>query len=123
MGVGSMDADNIFSLKNPTECLCEVTKFKISHGALDIQLVEEKVFLVFVGVIYFQGPMSWQGANFSLSPEVKTLKLVRHIYPDLAEGHENLLTRFYKLYRVRTAKFNILILACNGVKSEVPSGY
>jgi hypothetical protein len=114
---------NIFSLENPVSCFCQITKFKLSHRAMDIQLIEEEKFLIFVGVIYFQGPIQWKGANFTVGVESDMLSLLRRVYPLLIQSPDNLLIELYKLYQVVDTEFNILILAHNGIKSDIPSGY
>lgn len=74
---------NIFPLPDANDFSCAIYKYERSHMGLYLEVSNnhgELFYLYFVGVRYFSGPPSWQGAYFQLiqKPE-KQIDVLRAI--------------------------------------------
>jgi hypothetical protein len=77
----------------------------------------ETFFIVFVGVIYFEGPMSWNGANFSLGSKEECINILQPMGQDYLKGFRN---RVPNLYKLKQGGFEVKIVAETVEKSETP---
>ena len=68
----SFPIENIFNISEPLSYECYVASYDTRLSRLDIRVNkkgktlpnEEKFFLTFNGVSYYEGPMTWNSANF-----------------------------------------------------------
>jgi hypothetical protein len=74
---------NIFEILNPETCYCVIQGYLKHHSYMEIRVARENIessegvlYLHFEGVVYFEGPMIWQGAAFSLAPSSACLSLL-----------------------------------------------
>lgn len=101
-----IDKQNVFSFPNPESWSCIVWMYNEPHLATLLIKVshpeaEKNVWLFFDGVIYFQGPFSWQGAKF----DIATLEEQHKLRIELGQGEKgqyllNGLIKMHNLYIV-----------------------
>jgi len=84
-----------------SEYECKVMYFKESHMILGIRIHHPDIafstrYLYFLSVLYFEGPMGWIGANFTISTQDATHSIWKRIFPDLPDRRfEQLDKRYY----------------------------
>jgi hypothetical protein len=122
--------EKLSTIINPEEYSCIVWRYHSSHSMLLIQLhkgdiVEGDVsYLMFGEVAYYEGQMSWKGAEFHIAPVDECIKL----FQKLGWGKDdNIPIESYlannRLYIFRNTKTAVRILA--GVlyeSKEMPNG-
>jgi hypothetical protein len=104
--------DNIFNIPNVENCSCYVKGYSKSHSFMEISVfsleyseVEPLHYIHLNGVIYFEGPMSWLGANFNETFTDRKLEILRALpgfdpIPDEAlQTHFHLIHTTSKLYQ------------------------
>ena len=101
--------DNIFGVKNPENYECHVKRYDSRLTLLEIytrrldQPSEEDNFLSFVfsAVDYFEGTMTWIGANFRVAAPHECVNIARKL-PNRSDMAERSILDFYDLYIVET---------------------
>src|SRR5688572_26585338 len=74
---------NFFEVQHPQECICQVWSYSVSHSRLLLRIYRGKfdegvLYLGFEMVQYFEGPLSWKGANFYIGNTDECIKLLQH---------------------------------------------
>jgi hypothetical protein len=89
--------DNYFQLPDPEELICYVRAYGPAFPILSLHIPTEEVdyFLTFQQPAYFDAPMAWRGANFTLGTEDER-EIIAHrfaVTPEAVEiyRHEALL--------------------------------
>lgn len=76
-------------VKEPENWICDVISYWLDHSSLQIRLqsvnTQEEVHLDFLNVKYFEGPITWKGAKFSVASMEICLDLLE------VTGQQNLL--------------------------------
>jgi hypothetical protein len=125
---------NSFNIVAPETCACEVLGYMKGHSYLEIKVAQQRhdevkdtFYLEFEGVEYYEGPMRWKWANFSISSADTCLEIIHRLgyYANLPDDF--LLERF-KLFVASTitaqdAGQEVKILAMNGGISKTPSPF
>jgi len=113
--------ENIFPIEQADEHICTLVWYTRSHRAMYISAShgeETPFYLLFVEVMYFTGPTSWQGANFRLieKPD-EHLKMLRTLgcFNNWPQGF--LLERT-KIYAIDNPEFEIKIVAAEVERTE-----
>ncbi len=84
----------MISLEATQKYECRVEHYTIGHRQIRIRVNkpmgivtdEEAFYLIFTGVVYFEGPLQWIGANFSLGTSSELTPILKQI--------PNLLTQY-----------------------------
>jgi hypothetical protein len=94
---------NIFGIAEPEKYVCFVTSYIPSHSQLEIgiKLPETPEFVYYLGfqaVEYFEGPLSWEGADFSRGDPNECVRLLRLSYRHKKLADSHLMERFHLFY-------------------------
>jgi hypothetical protein len=113
---------SIFEIVNQAECLCNVERFTIGHQVLDINvydpILEKKYRLTFVGVVFFSGPINWNGVEFEIAAPDECLSILKKIVRFDKIPDEYLL-ELYKLYKVKNQRIPIEIISAVPYVKEI----
>jgi len=94
---------NIFGIENPEAYFCQVWRYHRSHSRLLIRCYKDKFYneefyLLFGMVMYIEGPLSWQSADFCIGDSAECVNL---LHPrGFEEIPEEGLLKTYRLYVV-----------------------
>ncbi len=104
---------------------CRVWSYQACHSEIVVQLtpVEEITlhenanfsYLLFTHVIYFSGPFSWDGANFTQAPREKCIKALNSLN---IEHAEEIAGRFHNLFTKKIEGQEIIIIAAQALHSD-----
>ena len=65
---------------NVDALICKVTQYFMSHSSMQIEVFNPHdktvLYIEFLSVRYFDGPMHWQGANFNVQEQKECLKIL-----------------------------------------------
>jgi hypothetical protein len=121
-----MDSSIIETLNtaDPQAYNCKVWSYLVSHLQLLIRswkddfLTGDTFYLLFIGVLYFDGPTIWKSAEFYLGTSDECFKLLQEKrgYNDTPE-HRQIAEKTH-LFKVETSRGVIRILASNVYKSK-----
>jgi len=124
-----MSRKNIFDIQNPQEITCRVWSYFVSHSRLLFRGYKDssgndEFYLDFEMVEYFEGPLSWKGADFYLgSSDECSLLLQQRGFTDYFDDYW---LEHYHLYKVdlsNTQSVKILA-ASNAYKTtSIPPDY
>lgn len=72
---------NIFHIADPQTYICTVWSYRASHSTLLVRADKNKfgnetLYLSFTGVLYFEGPLKWMGAEFNNGAVDECIKLL-----------------------------------------------
>jgi hypothetical protein len=93
--------DNYFGFVQPENANCHIYLLRDSHPVLIIEVKFEKqppVHISFITPIYFDGTMSWRGANFELAEPSECYPIWESFWRLTVP--EEVFMRNYKLFRV-----------------------
>ena len=113
--------DNVFGVENPDSYECRVKRYdsrlsylEIYMRPLDQSSLPESFFsFVFNAVEYFEGTMTWIGANFRIASPAECIHIARKM-PYQHKMSDQEILDFYDLYVVETNQLQIKILAGSG---------
>ncbi|MCI0558323.1 MAG: hypothetical protein MN733_07495, partial [Nitrososphaera sp.] len=78
-----MHRSNIFEMEMPETYQCGIREYKATHSKLRISVYKkvpgDVLDLVFTGVMFYEGPMQWVGANFCVAPRDEWLTLMQEL--------------------------------------------
>jgi hypothetical protein len=110
--------NSTLEVTDPMSYHCKVWSYFAGHSLLLIRTYEDDFltghtfYLVFEGVAYFEGPMTWQGVGYSLGTREECLEILQKAggssdkdVPDEA------LLRQYRLFKFKSPHGEIKILA------------
>ena len=81
-------SNNIFGLANPQTCRCRVLGYIMGHSQLYVSVsmpsnigvnANEALCLAFEGVLYYEGPMWWQGADIRIGTRDEQLEILKRV--------------------------------------------
>jgi hypothetical protein len=112
---------NIFNLPTPMLYRCHVHRYFSGLSRMYIRVFKGQqnipaFYLLFSDVGYYEGSISWQGADFSIAPEDEAIELMLRVgmvgeailqYPDAYAS----ITENAKLYVVRTTHTPVRFIA------------
>lgn len=123
---------NIFQLPNPMLYRCHVHRYYSGLSRMYVRVFKGQqtlpaFYLLFSDVGYFEGAISWQGANFQIAPAQDCIDLMLSVgmigeailqFPDAYAA----ITETAKLYYVQTTHQPIRFIAGDAVMlTELPS--
>jgi hypothetical protein len=73
-------------------------------------------YVYFGGVIYFEGPLQWSGADFISGSEEECIGILRRMGVKHAE--EAVRSDYYRLFRVKLSQLEVRIVATAAVKLD-----
>jgi len=93
-----------FIFPNPDEWYCHVAHYDRGHSELQIvaqhMVTGEALTIVFVAVIYFEGPFMWHSADFMIEPQEKCEALMQQ----LGEADLKIVLADRRLFSARISK-------------------
>ena len=122
------DSENIFNLSKPNAYRCQVFHYhrKLSRLYLSVYQGQKSIpafYLLFSDVGYIDAPMSWLGANFSITSKDTCIDLMLATglvgeairqFPDAYAS----ITDYAKLYQVTTPHQPVRIIASSGTMMQ-----
>jgi hypothetical protein len=116
--------NNFFELTDSQECACAVASYRINHSLMLVKVdnvkSEETFYLTFSGVLYFEGPLKWQGGNFCIETVDECEKLLRKI----GYGYALHVLDKYRLFVVNLPSAEVKILALEAIKTvDIPPNF
>ena len=108
----------IFKQNYPQAYQCDVWQYQVGLSELLIRLYipqEDGVnantfeYLIFQGVLFFEGPLKWKGGLLVAGSREECLEILQQI--DIKNPLDAVDTGFYKLFKFRTSTFEIRIIA------------
>lgn len=103
----------MFNIKNPADYICHILGYIKGHslmvvGIHSIEFPQEKAYLVFQAVQYFEGPMTWKGIDMQLGEANECLELLHKL--EKYEGISNdILAKSFKLFIISSSGINMII--------------
>ena len=141
MSNGEYENGNIFNFEEPNNLDCWVDSYPTDSKSsyfvgvkpIGSYNLEEIQWIRFIGVRYFEGAMSWGGANVSIGSDNELRNIIDSVYkwpdgglspddPLINHSPEELITTM-KLYKIKTIQGAIIkIVAYQAIKlDELPS--
>jgi hypothetical protein len=120
--------NNIFKIPNVENCNCYVKGYSKSHSFMEISVfsleysdVEPLHYIHLNGVIYFEGPMRWSGANFDEIFTDRKLEIFRTLPGYASIPDEALKTHFHLIHTTSKLYPPVTILVQGYYLSEIKS--
>jgi hypothetical protein len=120
------DSELLSNIHNPETQYCTVWKYIVQHSEMAVQIrsdidetpTTKKLFWIFEGVLLYQGPLKWQGADFRLAPDHECMELITRLKPEIKHPEILIDSGFYNLFkfRDRISGFDINIVASSAIK-------
>lgn len=119
-------ASNVFNIGDPETYSCRVWDYAVGHSVLTIEVIrirypglpDDLFFLEFDSVRYYEGPLTWQGAEFCTADLERYLNLLLKLQgsealeeAELSEIYEGVLRIPGRLFEVQTANFSVKLIA------------
>ena len=118
-------------IDDPSQYSCTVWNYQPSHSMLLIRLLRGVLpgghvsYLIFGAVNYFEGPLSWMGADYIIGDEQELKQILLEL--DWIDNNEETLkttTRRSKLYKFPFKSIEVRIIAGILYESkEIPKGF
>jgi hypothetical protein len=135
-GVEDMEitGEIVFSggIADPTSYECSILSYSISLGRMLVQVDKkgtwrgpETFYLIFPGVIYFEGPTRWGSVDFSVGSGDECLRLLQNTEQvDFGMSRKALL-EYHRLFQAKTPKGTVKILGVPSVSvsKEIPADF
>jgi hypothetical protein len=126
-----MDATNnaVLALADLKDYHCRVWSYLASHSALLVRAYKEDFqtddtwYLLFSGVVYFEGPITWVVVDFNFGSPNESLGLIRKsgAFGDMPDDY---LLKHYHLFKIKTGNGEVKILASNISRgNEIPGDF
>ncbi len=127
----NLHSTNIFNLPTPMLYRCHTHRYFSGLSRLYIRVFKEHqeaaaFYLLFSDVGYFEGPVSWQGADFGIADDDACIELMLHTglvgeailqYPDAYAA----ITEHSTLYVIRTTHTPVKLIASSAtLLTELP---
>lgn len=115
-------------IDNPQSYHCTVWRYQADHQQADPQQMlvrvhrseesgaETAFYLYFGGVMYFEGPLHWHGAEFLRGPEEECIAILHKIGFKYAE--DAVRSDYYCLFKVKLPQLEVRIVAQAAVKLD-----
>jgi hypothetical protein len=117
-----MQLDKDFGLSDAANYKCTVESFAISHAQLLVRaynpILEDRKYLHFIDVHYFDGPIRWQGLTTSTDDVSNmAISLWHQLQPNANErAIDYFSSQYSKLYVISAAPLTIRILAASSIR-------
>ena len=106
---------------------CSVWLYQRSHSEMVVKLSKsdelsdpDKFYVLFTWVVYYEGPLKWQGEVFQLGSDMECKELLQKLgytYPD-----ELISSGKFHLYVSHTTEYNVRVIAAKYSKlNKLPS--
>jgi hypothetical protein len=123
----SYSAKNFFNIANPQEYSCRVGSYRVNHSLMLVRATKSEFepgktfYLTFGGVLYFEGPLAWSGADFCISTTDECERLLSKMgYSDSL----HVLSDKYRLFLVELPNLEVKIIALDAIKtSDIPPNF
>jgi hypothetical protein len=104
-----------FSIPNAAKYVCIVWHYQVAHSTMIVRIqdpqTEEIYWVSFLAVQYYDGPMRWQGANFSVEESIETLTLLREKTGFHLDMSDEDLENEFQLFTVNCKDYQVRVLA------------
>ncbi len=112
---------DLSDITNPSAYHCRVWSYLASHSQLLVRVHKgdfvtgDTFYLLFAEVLYFDGPMSWQGVTFHLGTSEECWELVRKRpgFSEIPQEERLLALKKVRLYTFEAQDCTVRILAGN----------
>ena len=112
---------NVLGLQNPDSYFCNLERFFIGHSILCVEVMgDERFYVIFQALEYFQGPKAWKGLNLVQEPASACKALVSTVHTSLSDWTPEQIDCSFKLYSIATPTMPIKILSYQVFRSETP---
>lgn len=108
-------------VKNPKQYYSAVHLYHSGHSMILVQADKGKEFganrllyLTFINVLFFEGPLQWQGVDFYLGTSGECAEILDHI------GLDPKVFDLYRLFKIKLAKCYVNIVASRVYCSDRP---
>lgn len=98
---------------------CTVLSYRIGHGKLKIQIDKGQAwrgrstfYLIFMNVLYYEGPLTWRSADFRIGSESELEEVTEKLH--FSRGYK-VLSEEHSLFIVETTRGQVRILAHRNV--------
>ena len=110
-------------IDDPQSFCCTVWRYQAGHHQMLVRVhrLEESgdetaFYLYFGGVIYFEGPLHWSGAEFTSGSEEECAGILRMIGFKHAEDATR--SDYYRLFKVKLSQLEVRIVAETAVRLD-----
>jgi hypothetical protein len=123
-------SSNIFGLPEPNDCRCRILEYTMGHSQLFVRVTMssgaavnagEIMCLGFEGVLYFEGPMWWQGADFRIGTRDEHLAILQRVNSSDFGGNGEKIQhalRKYRLFILNGAAAQVRIVATMALRAS-----
>jgi len=123
-------SNNIFGLSEPNDCQCRILEYAMGHSQLLVRVTTsssadvnagEVMCLGFEGVLYFEGPMWWQGADFRIGTRDEHLAILERANKSDFEGNggnSEYALRMYRLFVLDRPNTQVRIVATMALRAR-----
>jgi hypothetical protein len=123
-------SSNIFGLLEPNDRQCRVLGYVMGHSQLFVRVsmppgvdvdTDEIMCLGFEGVLYFEGPMWWQGADFRIGTREEHLAILKRANKSDFEGNgedAEYALRMYRLFVLDRPNTQVRIVATMALRAK-----
>lgn len=113
-----------FSIPDPDKYHCKVLSYTLSHKDLTVEVKHTQDFsnyfyLIFGGVFYFSGLMSWRGVSIYIAPHNELLSFMeqsKQLMPFLDEARS--MSHSIKFFRIGLGETQVEIISGDGLKCD-----
>jgi hypothetical protein len=117
--MGSPIKDSV-NVSDPSIYYCQIWSYLISHSLMLARayqgdfLTGDVFYLLFEGVSYFEGPMSWQGTEFQIASTDECLAIMEKFRrAEIDDVPNRELLDYLHLFRCKTPQGEVQVLAYN----------
>lgn len=123
--------DNLFHFDEPNNYFCLVVNYFLDLPQLVIEVrkldspeFRPDSYIIFTDIEYFEGPLKWIGANFSMGAQKELEKMMNKIkawpdnstrtHPMLTFGDEDLFLKSHNLYETKSLRGTLIRIVAAG---------
>ena len=114
-------------VNEPENYYCAVWAYTVHHSELAVRMIStrdetpstKKFYWIFSGVLFYEGPLNWQGADFSFDDSGRNTILMK-IYPALNNSEKLAMQNLFRLFTFIDKKsgLDVRILASGVTRLE-----
>ncbi len=114
-------------VNNPKIYYCSIWLYTTHHSEIAVRVMStldespatNKFYWIFTGVVYFEGPLKWQGADIYFD-DIERGSLVKKIYPTFHNIEELISSDTYRLFKFadKISELEVRILASGVMRVE-----
>ena len=118
-----VNLDNILGLEAPSEYYCSVWGYVIGHSQMLVEVhpvsqYDNRFYLLFGDVQYFEGPMKWHNANLCLGTNEKRDAICVRLYGSKYDDIRIAIEKMHHLYIFEGTGLSIQIIASSSFLSK-----